>query len=42
LKTYHYRRDLKRFDEVTVEEDDVNLLPRYILSKDEGFFKIAF
>lgn len=34
LATYGYRRDLKRYDEVTVESIDVTSMPRYILARD--------
>ncbi len=42
IEKFGYRRDLLRFDEVGVEEQDAHLLPRYILAHDEQFFKMAF
>lgn len=41
LATHGYRRDLKRFDEVTVESIDITQMPRYILSRDQKFFKMV-
>ncbi|KRW99755.1 Armadillo-type fold [Pseudocohnilembus persalinus] len=42
LHSHHYRNDLLRYDEVPDERVDVKKLPRYILSKDEQFFKLIF
>ncbi|EAR94410.2 ubiquitin carboxy-terminal hydrolase (macronuclear) [Tetrahymena thermophila SB210] len=42
LATHGYRKDLKRYDEVTIESIDVTSMPRYILARDEKFFKMVF
>ncbi|EGR29725.1 ubiquitin carboxyl-terminal hydrolase family protein, putative, partial [Ichthyophthirius multifiliis] len=42
LESYHYRRDLKRYDEIGIEQISVEKLPRYILSQNEEFFQLLF
>lgn len=38
LHSHHYRNDLKKFDEIGLEQVDANLLPRYIIVRDSDFF----
>ena len=42
LTSHHYRKDLKRFDEIEIEVVETKNLPRYVLSRDEKFFKMMF
>lgn len=42
LFTHGFRKDLKRYDEVNIESIDVTQMPRYILARDEKFFKMVF
>ncbi|EGR27434.1 hypothetical protein IMG5_196170 [Ichthyophthirius multifiliis] len=42
LESYHYRRDLKLYDEVEIENVNIEQMPRYLLSRDENFFQMIF
>lgn len=41
LTSQGYRKDIKRYDEVTIESIDVTTMPRFILARDQKFFQMV-